>query len=249
MLYGRDREIQDLVANLRHGVHTLVFGTSGSGKSALLQEAARLLSSNQASERLVAYVGDCRSRTTLLKCALDVLAGNVGVAVLPPAVRSTRRRDFLLQDLRNALIQISREKHLCLILDHLPKLHYRMRHLLEILEEHCTLACGVTAPRGGYDLYFWKFEALEVRNLPRESALSWIDEEIGCMGYKGRLRTTIGLELLRLTNRNPGSISRTLDVIRTQRIPLDDPIRVRRMLVDGRIRRYASIEHRKDDHS
>jgi hypothetical protein len=69
------------------------------------------------------------------------------------------------------------------------------------------------------------------------------------MGYKGRLRQAIGLELLRLTNRNPGSISRTLDVIRTQRIPLVDPVRLRRMLVDGRIRGDASIEDRKDNHS
>jgi energy-coupling factor transporter ATP-binding protein EcfA2 len=249
MLYGREREVQDLVANLRHGVHTLVFGPSGSGKSALLLEAARLLSSNQESERLVAYVGDCSSRKVLLKCALDVLAGNFGASVFPPVVPGMRHRGFLYKDLRNALIRISREKHLCLILDHFPKLHYRMRHLLEMLEEHCTLACGVTAPRCGYDLYFWKFAALEVHDLPRESALSWIDEEIGRMGYEGRIRQVIGLELLRLTNRNPGSISRTLDVIRTQRVPLDDPIRVRRMLVDGRIRTEVSIEDRKDNHS
>jgi len=241
MLYGREREIQRLVTNLEQGVHTLVFGAAGVGKSALLREAARRLSSNRDSARLAAYASDCGSRKTMLRCALESLVPDFQAAVLPGKSSGAKRREILLKDLRNTLIRISHDRPLCLLLDHLPRIHGRMRHLLEMLEEHCTFAFGVTAARNGYDLYFYKFDIMEIGCLPRESAHPWIDSELRLMGYKGKLRNSIGIELYRLTGGNPGSISRTLDVIRLQRAQLDDPIRVRRMIIEGRIGTIASV--------
>jgi hypothetical protein len=171
----------------------------------------------------------------MLQRALDLLTLDPGVSV---SVKGSveKRGGHLLKDLRNALIQISLERPICLILDHPPRIHSRMRHMLEILEEHCTLVFGVTASRDSYDLYYWKFDMLEICDLPKESARSWIDDELKLMGYSCRLRNTIGVELYRLTRGNPGAISRTLGAIRREPAPLDDPIRVRRMLIEGRIR-------------
>ncbi|MBZ5499371.1 MAG: ATP-binding protein [Acidobacteriia bacterium] len=240
MLYGREREIKRLVTNLEQGVHTLVFGAAGVGKSILLREAARRLSSNHDASRLAPYVGDCSTRRVLLQNALEALAVDLRASVSAKADPAVERGGYLLRDLRNALIRISCERPICLILDHPRRIRSRMQHLLEMLEEHCTLAFGVTASRDSYDLYYWKFDLMEIRDLPKESALPWIDEELQLMGYHGTLRNSIGNELLRLTGGNPGAISQTLDVIRLERTPLDDPIRVRRMLIEGRIRNIAS---------
>ncbi len=37
-----------------------------------------------------------------------------------------------------------------------------MKYLLELLEQHFTLVCAVTATPGAYDLYFWKYDRVEV---------------------------------------------------------------------------------------
>ena len=114
-----------------------------------------------------------------------------------------------------------------------------MQRLLEMLETCSTLVFSVTANPDSYDLYYWKFDALEVGNLPRKIALTWIDAELRSICYADPLKKTMAREILRLTAGNPGAISQTLAVIANQTIPLDDPIRVRRMFVDGRILRDA----------
>jgi hypothetical protein len=55
------------------------------------------------------------------------------------------------------------------------------------------------------------------------------------MNYAGSLKRAIALEIYRLTAGNPGAIARTLAIIGKQVISIDDPIRVRRMFIDGRI--------------
>jgi hypothetical protein len=112
-----------------------------------------------------------------------------------------------------------------------------MQHLLELLEERFTLACAVTANRAGYDLYYWKFDKIELADLPAAMALSWVEDELGVLGYRGSLRAALAREIINQAGSNPGSISRTLDVIRSQPRRLDDPIRVRRMFVDGLLNR------------
>jgi hypothetical protein len=219
MLFGREREIQELVLNIRRGIHTLVFGVPGVGKSALLQEVSKRLSNTE-----VVYVSNCRSPRILLEEALKSRYEN-----------SLPTREMRLTELRNALLQSGQGQRLCLILDHLPRLHHRLQHLLEIMEDHCVLAFGVTAAATAYDLYYWKFNALEVKNLPRKIALNWIRTELRKMSYPEPLGKAIAVEISRLANGNPGAISRTLSAMAMNPVPLDDPIRVRRMFVEGRI--------------
>ncbi len=148
-----------------------------------------------------------------------------------------------IQDLRDYLIaSLSRQKT-CLLLDHLPKFHARFRHLLELLEPHCTLACVVTARANEYDLYFWRFDRIELSDLPGESAIPWIEAELALTGYESGLKIKIALEIYRLTEGNPGAVSRTLELIRQQHRRLDDPVRVRRMYVDARANALGILHH------
>jgi hypothetical protein len=59
------------------------------------------------------------------------------------------------------------------------------------------------------------------------------------MSYSKELEKTIASEIFRLTGGNPGSTSQTLYAIRSQSVPIDDPIRIRRMFVDGKISRFS----------
>jgi len=240
MLIGRKTAIDKLIRNLKEGTQTLVFGAAGTGKTALLLEAATQLSENSESEPFAVYVGDCRDRRRLLENALEGLGCDSrrpaqGRASFNP-VESRR-----VQDLRNALVKQSQTRNLCLLLDHLPRLHHRLEHLLEILEQHCTLTCAVTAGRDAYDLYYRKFDKIEIKDLPAKLAFSWIEVELGKMGYAGPLKQGIAHEILRLAGGNPGAIFETLTMIRGQTRHLDDPIRVRRMFIDGRLNRFMRI--------
>jgi hypothetical protein len=227
MLWGREKEVCRLVSNLQRGVNTLVFGAQSVGKSAILMEAAERLSSEGAG---VVYVNDCRSRRTLLEEAMKTRSFS-----------NPQIREMPIRALRNALLNLGRkQQRLCLILDHLPKLHHPLQHLLELMEERCTLAFGVTAVHGSCDLYYWKFKSLEIKNLTRKASLNWIGEELRNMNYSESLRKSIACEVFRLTCGNPGSISRTMSVVRSQPMPIDDPIRVRRMFLDGKISRLSS---------
>jgi hypothetical protein len=222
MLYGREKEVQKLLLNIKGGIHTLVYGAPGAGKTTILQEGVSSLSSDQLR---VVYINNCSSRRDLLESALANLKK-----------RHVRMHDIPIQELRNTLLKVCRKKNVCLILDHLPaRLHHRMQRLLEMLETCSTLVYSVTSGPGTYDLYYWKFDALEVGNLPRKTALTWIDAALRNINYLDPLKKAMAREIFRLTAGNPGAISRTLSVISNQIIPLDDPIRIRRMFVDARI--------------
>jgi len=97
------------------------------------------------------------------------------------------------------------------------------------------LVFAVRAYPGAYDLYYWKFDRLEVGNLPDAAARSWIERDLAQRGCTGPLGRAIAAEVQRLCRGNPGLIADTLDAIRKNPIPLDDPIRVHRMFVDGRL--------------
>jgi hypothetical protein len=224
MLFGREKEVCNLVLNLRSGANTLVFGAQGVGKSAILMEAAERLTSEGAE---VVYVNDCRSRRTLLEEAMRTRRFS-----------DERIREMSVKDLRNALLNSGKEP-LYLILDHLPKLRHPLQRLLEIMEDHCVLAFGVTGLPASYDLYYWKFQSLEIKELSRKVSLDWISMELRNMGYPEVLRKKIAAEIFRLTGGNPGSISQTVSVISRQPTPIDDPIRVGRMFLDGKISRLA----------
>jgi len=241
MLIGRETELDKLVRNLREGVHTLVFGASGTGKTALLREAASRLGGNTESEPFAVYIGDCSDRRTLLESALAGLGCNYRCAGGATSFSHKLVQNRRVQDLRNAFIAQNRVQHLCLLLDGLPGLHHRLERLLEMLEQHCTLGCAVTARADAYDLYYWKFDKIEVKELPARLAFSWVDQELGHMDYTGPLKRGIAQEILRLAGGNPGSISETLGVIRRQSRRLDDPIRVRRMFIDGWLDRFKRI--------
>jgi hypothetical protein len=223
MFFGREKEIQKLLLNMQRGIHTLAFGAPGAGKTAILLEAASKLSTDQLR---VVYVGNCGSRRDLVEGALASLRK-----------RNVRTQGIPIQDLRDVLLKTCREKRLCLVLDHLPiKLHHRMQRLLEMLETCCTLVFSVPAKPDSYDLYYWKFSAIEIKHLPRKVGLAWIDSILRGMAYVDPLKKAISHEIFRLTMGNPGAISRTLATIGNQPCPLDDPIRIRRMFVDSTIR-------------
>jgi hypothetical protein len=93
----------------------------------------------------------------------------------------------------------------------------------------------VRAHPGAYNLYYWKFDRLEVGNLPNAAARSWIERDLAKRSCLGTLGRAIAAEVQRLCRGNPGLISDTLDAIRKNPAPLDDPIRVHRMFVDGRL--------------
>ena len=234
MLVGRDRDLTKVVENMQLGVHTLVFGPEGTGKSALLREAALQINRNRPASLRAVYVCDCSGCRNLLSEAL------VGLPLEnrnkpPRRLYPTSRIEGWLrvQDLRDQLFSAARSTTLCLLLDHLPPLHHKMQRLLEMLEQRFTLACAVTANRAAYDLYYWKFEKIELADLPTAMALGWVEDELRIMGYGGSLRAALAREIIHQAGSNPGLISRTLDVIRSQPRRLDDPIRVARMFIDG----------------
>lgn len=225
MLFGREKEICKLVLNMQRGIHTLVFGAPGVGKSAILKEVSNRLSRDEIE---VVYVNNCRSRRILLEQAMKTRR-----------IDTMQIREMSVKEMRNALLKSGEKQRLCLILDHLPKLHHPLKRLLEIMEESCVLAFGVTSLPGSYDLYYWKFKSLEIKDLPRKAALSWIGAELRNMSYSKELEKTIASEIFRLTGGNPGSTSQTLSAICSQSVPIDDPIRIRRMFVDGKISRLS----------
>jgi len=68
-------------------------------------------------------------------------------------------------------------------------------------------------------------------------ALNWVEDELGFLGYGGQLCTALAKEIVHRAGGNPGLISATIDVIRSQPQKLDDPIRVARMFLDGLLKR------------
>jgi hypothetical protein len=223
MIFGRGKEVQKLVQNLSQGIHTLAFGVPGAGKTAILLEASSRLSTDCMH---VVYVNNCSSRRNLLESALASVREN-----------NLRKQGIPVKELRDELLRTCEKQRLCLVLDHVPtKLHHRMQRLFEMFETCCTMAFGVTASASSYDLYYWKFDVLQVGNLQKKPSLAWINAQLSSMNYAGPLKKAIALELIRLTAGNPGAISRTIATIGKQAMPIDDPVRVRRMFIDGKIR-------------
>lgn len=61
-----------------------------------------------------------------------------------------------------------------------------MKHLRKLLEKRFTLACAVTAGSAACDLYYWRFDKVELCDLPAEIALQWAEEELSRLGYVAR---------------------------------------------------------------
>jgi hypothetical protein len=70
MLFGRAREVQKLFQNLHQGMHTVTFGTSGVGKTAILLEVESRL---RAERTQVIHIANCSSQRNLLEDALSNL--------------------------------------------------------------------------------------------------------------------------------------------------------------------------------
>jgi hypothetical protein len=119
-----------------------------------------------------------------------------------------------------------------------------MQRLLEFLERHFTLFFAVTAVPAGYDLYYWRFERLEVGNLPEAVARSWVKATLGQVGYEESLARALANEVQRLCRGNPGLISDTVTALRECGDPVDDPIRIRRFFIEGRLNRFRSGQAR-----
>jgi hypothetical protein len=238
MLLGREKEIGKLVENLRLGRHTLVLGPAGVGKTALLEAASILLKRSFPSELSVIYLRRCESRRKLLLGALGQLSSRISVKRDSRIGRGAAGKRYArIPELRNCLIGAAGRKRICLLMDHVQRLRHPMQHLLELLDSSCTLVCAIRARPDEHDLYFCKFDKIELGNLPRETALRWIESELGLLGYCRRQKTRIAREILRLTKGHPKSCSDTLRIIRKQDLQIDDPIKVRRMFVDGLLSR------------
>jgi hypothetical protein len=234
----REHELQRLICNMEQATHSLILGPPGIGKSFLLREAATRLNMSHSAKAWAVYVPDCSSRRDLLVGALAALPAVTNGAKCIPLHSTSRVEGWLrVQDLRDRLWSEAQGNASCLLLDHLPKLRHRMQRLLELLEERFTLACAVTGNRGEHDLYFWKFDKIELVALPQTVALNWVEDEIGFLGYGGQLCTALAKEIVHRAGGNPGLISGTIDVIRCQPQKLDDPIRVARMFLDGLLKR------------
>jgi hypothetical protein len=109
-----------LALNLKQGIHTLVFGIPGAGKTAILLEASSRISKDRL---CIAYLDNCSSRRNLLENAMANVHKN-----------SVRTQAIPIRNLRDALLKACKKQRLCLVLDHVPaKLHYRMPRLLEML--------------------------------------------------------------------------------------------------------------------
>lgn len=237
MLVGREQEISKLIENLKQGRHSLVWGAQGVGKTALLREVERRLSKSGPAAPPVVYVTDCSSSRNLLQGALSALDLN-GASIDYERSSPTRTRPCLkLQDLRNLLTAAARREKLCLLLDHLPELHHKLKHLLELLEQECSLTCAVDAVNRAYPLYFWKFDPIELRDLPRKLAMGWIEGELADIGYRQPLRRAIALEVFRLSGGNPGRVARTLRRLSMQASPIASAIQVRHVYIDGLVGR------------
>ncbi len=221
---------------MEQATHSVVVGPHGIGKSILLREAATRLS--HSANAWAVYVSDCGSRRDLLVEALEAFPSAANGAKREPLHSTSRVEGPLrVQDLRDRLWSEARGSASCLLLDHLPKLRHRMQRLLELLEERFTLACAVTGNRGEHDLYYWKFDKIELAELPQTVSLNWVKNELGILGYRGQLCTALAKEIVHRAGGNPGLISGTIDVIRSHPQRLDDPIRVARMFLDGLLRR------------
>ena len=240
MLLGRRQEIEQLVENLRCGKHTLVFGTAGVGKTSVLLSATTQLNACFSSELVACYVSDCSNNRKILQGAFAGLPKEMLVLNRSPLSRTTRTEGFLrVQDLRGLFIGLAQHRKICLLLDHLPRLHHKMQHLFELLEPHCTLAFAVNARPYEYELFYWKFCRIELRDLPPKTVLHWIDLELDHLGYRPSLKRRIAQEVMRLTGGHTRSVAQTLAVIQRQAVLLDDPIRVRRMYTDGLMQHLA----------
>ena len=78
-------------------------------------------------------------------------------------------------------------------------------------------------------------KAVEVGILPKKTSLNWIGTKLCHRHYADPLKKAIAREVVCLAGGNPAAISRMLATAGSQAIRLDDPIRIRRMFVDGRI--------------
>jgi hypothetical protein len=240
MLVGREKEIEKIVCNLRRNAHTLVYGTSGIGKSAILREAARRLNEAASAESRAIYIGDCGRRKILVQGMLLDLSSvecNAQAAGLPTG-KSLSRLPY--RDLRNMAFDRADGKVIWLLLDHLPKMNRRMEHLFEMLESKCTLAFAVTAGPYGYHRFFYKYDKVEVSALPRKAALHWIERDLAQEGYGERLRNAMAGELYHLTGGIPRSIAITLDEVRSRHPLLDDPIQLRSIYFSARWRHFRA---------
>jgi AAA+ ATPase superfamily predicted ATPase len=170
MIFGREKELNTLSRNLLQGIHMVTYGIAGSGKTAVLREISSML---RIDHKQIIYIDNCRSRRDVLEGALSSLV----------QTRESNHR-ISIKDLRNELLTVCSKQAPCLVLDHVPvRLHHRMQRLFELLEEHCTLAFGATASHVALDLYYWKYDSLEVTNLARKAALEWIDVELRNLCY------------------------------------------------------------------
>lgn len=220
MIIGREKELHRLKQNLLRGVHTVIYGLAGSGKTALLRELSSML---QIDGRPIVYVNHCKSRRDLLQEALTGFS-------------QTGRMHLSVRSLRDELLAVCVRRNPCLLLDHAPlRIPHRMQRLFELLEERSTLVFSVTAVPVVSDLYYWKHESIEISSLSRKAAVEWIVSELGSLGYGNPLRNALAAEIFRFAAGNPGAISRTLAAIENQARQIDDPIRIGRMFLEGQI--------------
>lgn len=179
---GRDAEIETLLRNTIQGIHTLLIGPNGIGKTHLLLELQRRLKDTGATMHYVRRPVPARETGESIYNWLSLRA-NIG---RPPrkigaGTRLSEITAYIAELL--ALPQLVGKK-LVILVDDFDQLPVLGIPIFELLSERVTLAAAARTrykhPR--FNRLFWRFEELDVKALSPDAARSLTDFALRKLG-------------------------------------------------------------------
>lgn len=205
---GRNEELSKLSVNAELGINTILIGDIGTGKSHLLEnlktdkkilkfEDDRMVKKSLMFMMLYLLKGDKESMATMLY-------GDIGLEEIEKKLQ--RESALYLCDKIMTLVE---PKEYILLIDNITDITATSKRIIERLKDTFTIICAARRIKAQETSFLWNFEKIEIKNLKREFAIKFIQQN--SFGMQVENWEDFRNHIYAQTNGNPRAMAEMID--------------------------------------
>lgn len=210
---GRNAELHKLNINAELGINTLLIGDIGTGKTHLLENL-------KTSKNILKFEDDRMAKKSLMYMMLHLLKGDkesmvsmlygdIGI----DAVEKKLQRESALY-LCDKIMTLVEPKEYILLIDNITDITPTAKRIIERLKDTFVIICAARKIKANDTSFLWNFEKVEIKNLPREYAIQFIQNQ--SFGIEVESWEDFRNHIFEQTNGNPRAMAEMIDRYRKE---------------------------------
>lgn len=210
---GRNDELAKLNVNAELGINTIILGDTGTGKTHLLENF-------KTTKKILKFEDDRMAKKSLMymmlhllrgdkESMLSMLYGDIGI----DAVEKRIQRESALF-ICDKIMTIVEPKEYILLIDNITDITSASKRIIERLKDTFVIICAARYVRNNNTSFLWNFEKLEIKNLNRENAIKFIQQN--SFGLEVESWEDFRNHIFEQTNGNPRAMAEMIDRYRKE---------------------------------